>query len=91
MNQHQIHCTNNATYLGFFFDEHLIWTKHIQHIIICKENSASIVWCLHTNCNIHKLEMIHHLTARFITNSYSCWVSVSEILIYQLRKNFIKI
>ena len=40
MKQHQIHRTNNATYLGLTFDEHLNWTKHIQQII-CKANSVN--------------------------------------------------
>jgi len=27
---------------------------------------ASIIWCPHTSCNIHKLEMVQHRAARFI-------------------------
>ena len=29
MEHHQIHRTNNATYLGLSFDEHLDWTNHV--------------------------------------------------------------
>ena len=45
MKHHQIHRTNNATYLltyllGLSFDEHLNCTNHVQHII-CKVNCAN--------------------------------------------------
>jgi len=121
MKQYQIHRTNNATYLGLFFDEHLNWTNHIQQII-CKANSVNaflrrnlfssdqenvlssngtsyfricsncLVSSVHTQTvTIHKLEMVQRRAARFMTNSYSSWISVSEILIYQLLKNIVKI
>ena len=41
---------------------------------------ASVVWYPYTNNNIHKLEMVQHRAARFITNNYSPSVSVAKIL-----------
>ena len=41
---------------------------------------ASTVWSLYTNSNTYKLEMVQRRAARFITNSYSPWASVTEIL-----------
>jgi len=38
------------------------------------------MWCPYTNCNIHKLEIVQHRAARFMTDNYSCLVSVSAIL-----------
>jgi len=121
MKHHQIHHTNNVTYLGLSFDEHLNCTNHVQRNV-CKANCAntylwrnisfcplriknmcylamvrpileyaSTVWCPYTSCDIHKLEMVQCRVARFMTNSYSPWVSVSEILIYQLLKNVVEI
>ena len=40
MKHHQIHDTNNVTYLGLSFDEHLNWTNHVQRIV-CKANCAN--------------------------------------------------
>ena len=110
MKHHQIHRSNNSTYLGVIIDEHLKWTNHIQHVA-CKANSVnaflqrnisscppqskkmcylaivcpilkyvSVDWSPYTNNKIHKLEMVQRRTARFITNNYSSWASVTKIL-----------
>ena len=41
---------------------------------------ASTVWSPYTNSSIYKLEMVQRRAARFITNNYSPWASVTEIL-----------
>ena len=41
---------------------------------------ASTVWSPYTNSSIYKLEMVQRRAARFITNNYSPWDSVTEIL-----------
>ena len=41
---------------------------------------ASTVWSPYTNSNIYKLEMVQRRAARFITNNYPPWASVTEIL-----------
>ena len=41
---------------------------------------ASIVWSPHTQCDIHKIEMVQCHAVRFIFNNFSCTVSVTNML-----------
>ena len=41
---------------------------------------ASTVWSPYTNSSIYNLEMVQQRAARFITNTYSPWASVTEVL-----------
>ena len=41
---------------------------------------ASTVWSPYTNSNIYMLDMVQRRAARFITNNYSPWASVTDIL-----------
>ena len=41
---------------------------------------ASIVWSPHTQCDIHKIEMVQCLAVRFIFNNFSRTVSITNML-----------